>query len=269
MFTHLYVQNIESKDLLERIGIKNCTITGDTRFDRVYEISQNRKNFELIEAFKGEQPMMVAGSTWKPDEEILFRYISKSDKTVKFIIVPHEIDPGNIERIVRLSDKATVKYSEADQATANNADVMIIDNIGMLSSLYAYANVAYIGGGFGKGIHNTLEAAVYGIPVIFGPKYEKFDEAKELIKRGAAFSIRGEEDFSSIARKLFIDNEFRKTTGEQALIYVKENVGATEKTLVNYELWIMNYELWIMNYGLWIVNYELWIMNYELWVMNC
>lgn len=234
MFTFLFLQNNESKQLLESIGIKTISVTGDTRFDRVYEISKNRKNFELIEAFKGEHLLMVAGSTWKPDEEILFRHITKSDKTVKFIIVPHEIDPGNIERIVRLSDKVTVKYSEADQTTAKNADVMIIDNIGMLSSLYAYADIAYIGGGFGKGIHNTLEAAVYGIPIIFGPRYEKFDEAKELIKRGAAFTIRGEEDFLLIMQKLLSDREYRKNSGEHALRYVKENVGATERTLINY-----------------------------------
>ncbi len=236
MFTFLFVQNNDSKQLLESIGIKTISVTGDTRFDRVYEISKNRKNFELIEAFKGEHLLMVAGSTWKPDEEIIFRYISKSDTTSKFIIVPHEIDPSNIERIVRLSDKVTVKYSEADQTTAKNADVMIIDNIGMLSSLYAYADIAYIGGGFGKGIHNTLEAAVYGIPIIFGPRYEKFDEAKELIQRGAAFTIGEEEDFSLIMQKLLSDQEYRKNTGEHALRYVNENVGATEKTLNNYEL---------------------------------
>jgi 3-deoxy-D-manno-octulosonic-acid transferase len=233
MFTFLFVQNNESKQLLESIGIKTIMVTGDTRFDRVYEISKNRKNFELIEAFKGVQLLVVAGSTWRPDEEILFRYLTKSEMTAKFIIVPHEIDPSNIERIVRLSDKVTVKYSEADQTTAKNADMMIIDNIGMLSSLYAYADIAYIGGGFGKGIHNTLEAAVYGIPIIFGPRYEKFDEAKELIKRGAAFSVSGNEEFTSIVKRLTEDESYRKAAGAKALEYVNENLGATEKTLIN------------------------------------
>jgi 3-deoxy-D-manno-octulosonic-acid transferase len=228
-FTRLFLQNEESRMLAEQIGINQSTVTGDTRFDRVYQISQNRKKIEIVEEFQSDKPILIAGSTWKPDEEIIFNFVNQSNGNIKFIIVPHEIDIDNINRIVGLSCKRTIKYSEAYMNNVSSADVLIIDNIGMLSSLYAYADIAYIGGGFGKGIHNTLEAAVYGIPVIFGPKYKKFDEANELIKRKAGFSITDKDDFSVLLEKLLNDSVFRKECGKQSEIYVKENIGATDK----------------------------------------
>ncbi len=228
-FTHIFVQNKESEILAKQINIPNVSVTGDTRFDRVFEISQNRKKFEIIDAFTENKLTFIAGSTWKPDEDILFEFINKSNQDIKYIIAPHEVKKDNIAGILKLSKKNIIKYSEATVNSVKNADVMIIDNIGMLSSLYAYADIAYIGGGFGAGIHNTLEAAVFGIPIIFGPKYQKFDEAKELIKRKAGFSIFGKDDFFQIAEKLINDLKFRELSGKNSKVYVHENVGATNK----------------------------------------
>ena len=230
-FTHIFVQNKESFDLVKQINISNITITGDTRFDRVFDISKNKKPFELIDAFVNNKMTFIAGSSWKPDEDIIFEFVNKCEHDIKFIFAPHEIKKDNIERIFKLSKKNAVKYSEATIDSAKNADVMIIDNIGMLSSLYGYADIAYIGGGFGTGIHNTLEAAVFGIPMIFGPKYQKFDEAKELIKRKAGFSISGKTDFLQIFEKLINEPEFCKLSGNNSKAYVKENIGATDRIM--------------------------------------
>lgn len=236
MFSHIFVQNKESETLAKQINITDVSVTGDTRFDRVFEISKNREQFETIDAFVNNKPVFIAGSTWKPDEEIIFEYINNCEHEMKYIIAPHVIKKDNISRILKLLKKIVLKYSEATVENVVTADVMIIDNIGMLSSLYAYADIAYIGGGFGAGIHNTLEAAVFGIPVIFGPEYHKFDEAEELIKRGAAFPISSFNKFIQIADKLINDLEFRKQSGKNAEVYVKENIGATSKILNAVEL---------------------------------
>ncbi len=235
-FSRLYVQTASSMDLLKSIGIEHASLTGDTRFDRVYEISQNRRQLEIVEAFKGKRFVLVAGSTWPPDEDLLFAYMNESKPNIKYIIVPHEVTPAAIERVMFACPSRALKYSEANIENAAQADVLIIDNVGMLSSLYAYGEMAYIGGGFGKGIHNTLEAAVYGIPIVFGPKYQKFEEAKELILRSAAFTVSGIEEFTSIAKRLTDDEAFRQAAGAKALEYVNENLGATERILNNYEL---------------------------------
>ncbi len=236
-FTHLFVQNQSSEELLFRHGITNVTITGDTRFDRVFEIAQNRTKIEIIEKFTEKSVIFIAGSTWKPDEEIIFRFINSSDTlNVKYIIVPHEIKDTNIRRIQTLCHKNSLLYSKSNFENINDADVLIIDNVGMLSSLYAYADIAFIGGGFGSGIHNTLEAAVYGIPVIFGPHYSKFDEAKELINRKAGFSISDKSEFFNILQKLISDSEYRIKCGKNAEFYVNENIGATDKIIAAIDL---------------------------------
>jgi 3-deoxy-D-manno-octulosonic-acid transferase len=236
MFSQLFLQNQESQKLIESIGLNHTMVTGDTRFDRVFHISKTRNRVETIEAFKADKQICIAGSTWKPDAEIIFDFISKTNRQINFIIVPHEIDKNNIDRICGLTTKKTIKYSEADKNNITSAQVLIIDNIGMLSSIYAYADIAYIGGGFGKGIHNTLEAAVYGIPVIFGPNYKKFDEAKELIRRKAGFSITGKAGFSELMDKFLKDPEFRKVSGNQSERYVMENIGATDKVFNEIQL---------------------------------
>lgn len=231
-FTTLFVQNEGSKQLLEGIGIKNVIITGDTRFDRVYEISRNKTEFPLIKEFVSKNLVFIAGSTWNKDEEIIFDYINNNTaKGIKFIIAPHEIKPENIQRIKKLSLRKTVLFSQANNKNIQSANVLIIDNIGMLSSLYFYADIAYIGGGFGAGIHNTLEAAVFGIPLIFGNNYYKFEEAKELIKRESAFAINNKYEFNEFLNKLINDKEYRNSAGKKSLMYIKENIGATNKIL--------------------------------------
>lgn len=229
-FTHLFVQNKTSSELLKSINIQNVTVAGDTRFDRVSELAKNKKSYPIIESFVNNNLVFIAGSTWKKDEEIIFNFINNTEKeNIKYIIAPHEISSENINRIKRTSTKKTILYSKANSSNVVDARVLIIDNIGMLSSLYSYADVAYVGGGFGAGIHNTLEAAVFGIPIIFGTNYNKFDEAKELLKRNAAFSINNAPEFNFILNKLFSEADFREQCGEKASKYVKENIGASNK----------------------------------------
>ncbi|NPA45321.1 MAG: 3-deoxy-D-manno-octulosonic acid transferase [Chlorobi bacterium] len=229
-FKHLFVQNEESKKLLERIDIKNVTTTGDTRFDRVLEISKKRKSFPVIETFTKNKLVFIAGSSWKKDEEIIFNFINNYKyENLKFIIAPHEIKKENIKRIKSLTTQKTVLFSEANNENISSAKILIIDNIGMLSSLYFYTDIAYIGGGFGAGIHNTLEAAVFGVPLIFGPKFQKFEEAKDLIKNKAAFSIKNQNEFNSKLNKLISNKTFRVNSGIQAKNYIEKNIGATNK----------------------------------------
>lgn len=217
--THFFVQNEESVSLLKSIGINNVSLSGDTRFDRVYENAQQPKKLELIDKFCGADNVFIAGSSWLPDEKLLVSLTVKYPDW-KFIIAPHEIGISHLEEIEKLFPTA-VKFS---QLKANTSQVLIIDNIGMLSSLYQYANIAYIGGGFGAGIHNTLEAAAFGLPVIFGPKYDKFQEAKDLITIGAAKSITTVGELIS-AFEFFKANEMSSANAKK---YVTQKKGATE-----------------------------------------
>ncbi|WP_316847016.1 3-deoxy-D-manno-octulosonic acid transferase [Pedobacter psychrodurus] len=227
--TYFFVQNEESKRLLNSIGLKNVIINGDTRFDRVYENAQSPKQLSLIENFIGSSPILVCGSTWPEDEKILSTLPEKYPDW-KFIIAPHEIHESHIESIEKQFPVGSVRFSvfsSADQMPNAEHQTLIIDNIGMLSSLYQYGKVAYIGGGFGTGIHNTLEAAAFGIPVIFGPKYDKFQEAKDLIAIGAAKSISSPEEVIN-AFNGFIEN---KTAAEEARKYVADKKGATDQII--------------------------------------
>jgi 3-deoxy-D-manno-octulosonic-acid transferase len=227
--TYFFVQNKESKKLLNSIGLKNVTINGDTRFDRVYENAQSPKQLSLIENFIGSSPTLVCGSTWPEDEKILSTLPVKYPNW-KFIIAPHEIHESHIESIEKQFPVGSVRFSvfdSADQTPNAEHQTLIIDNIGMLSSLYQYGKVAYIGGGFGTGIHNTLEAAAFGMPVIFGPKYDKFQEAKDLIAIGAAKSISSAEELIN-AFNGFTEN---KTAAEEARKYVADKKGATDQII--------------------------------------
>jgi 3-deoxy-D-manno-octulosonic-acid transferase len=232
-FDHLFVQNTESADLLNSIGIKNFTIAGDSRFDRVVQIAEQSKEIEIAGKFSEGFKVIVGGSTWEPDEKILIDYIQSTDKNYKLIIAPHEIQPEHIKQITDKISLPYTLYSQANDANLNDARVLIIDNIGMLSSLYKYGQVAYIGGGFGAGIHNTLEASVYGIPVIFGPNYKKFQEAVDLIETKAGYSINNSQEFIALADALFNNTSELKTAGEAAGDYVRKMKGATE-ILLNY-----------------------------------
>lgn len=222
---HFFVQNEESINLLKGIGFENATISGDTRFDRVYENAINPKHLDLISRFAKGEKVFIGGSTWLEDEKLLAN-LAKQNKDWKFIIAPHEIHQSHIEQIENLFEDA-IKFSALKATEAENLfnkQTLIVDNIGMLSSLYQYGQIAFIGGGFGKGIHNTLEAAAFSLPVIFGPKYDKFQEAKDLISIDAAKSIHNAEELNQ-AFSYFENNQ---NAANAANNYVAEKKGATE-----------------------------------------
>lgn len=224
--TQFFVQNEESIQLLQTINIQNATLSGDTRFDRVAENAAAPKKLSIIEKFCGNAPVFIAGSTW-PEDERLIALLSVSNPEWKFIIAPHEIGVHHINEIENLFPQA-IKYSTfATDESAAEHQILIIDNIGMLSSLYAYGKIAYIGGGFGAGIHNTLEAAAFGIPVIFGPKYDKFQEAKDLIKIGAAKSISNINELNTAFTLLTSPGN----QGDIAKNYVTSKTGSTDQIL--------------------------------------
>lgn len=227
-FSHFYLQDEQSIALLNSIGYKNTTLAGDTRFDRVWEIAKNTKPFPLIEKFRENSSVLIAGSSWREDEKII-SVLQPGD--FKLIIAPHEIDEKHIDNIEnQFAGFSTLRYSKATESNVSSAQVLIIDNIGMLSSLYRYAEIAFIGGGFGKGIHNILEAATFGLPVIFGPNYEKFTEAKELIRLGGAFSVTDQEEFTKTIL-LLKDPQVLQTASHISKHYVGSRVGATDRIL--------------------------------------
>jgi 3-deoxy-D-manno-octulosonic-acid transferase len=236
-FSALFVQNTESVKLLQAIGIQNnVVVTGDTRFDRVIEIASNPKTLPLIQQFCGEAKVIVAGSTWPEDEEELDHYVNTHQET-RLIIAPHEIDEDHVSTIETLFHHS-IRYSklqemEREGKQANPAlNTLIIDNIGMLSQLYRFATIAYVGGGFGKdGVHNVLEAAVYGKPVIFGPVYDKFQEAVELIDEDAAYSIESALELEAIIDKLLLHPALYTHSCAAAKNYVYSKKGATELVL--------------------------------------
>ena len=224
-FSHIFVQDKVSLDLLEKHQINNASVCGDTRFDRVYDLFRQAKQLPLIEEFVKNAPeVIVAGSTWPKDEKLLVSYL-KQHPDVKLVLVPHEVHASHISGISGLLDGRFVRYSEATSDNVKTTNCLVVDVIGVLSSIYRYANVAYIGGGFGVGIHNTLEAAVYGIPVVFGPNHLKFREARELIAIGGAFSVSDYVSLEAQFDRLLKDKEAGKIAGE----YVKQKTGATSQ----------------------------------------
>jgi 3-deoxy-D-manno-octulosonic-acid transferase len=230
--SHFFVQDERSQQLLQHINIKNVTLSGDTRFDRVWANSQQPKPLPVIDKFKSGQKIFIAGSTWPQDEQLLPTLIN-SYPNWKFIIAPHEVGEEKINNLTNLlSANSTVRYSQLGiDSTTINAQTLIIDNIGMLSSLYQYGDIAYIGGGFGAGIHNTLEAAAFGLPVIFGPNYSKFKEARDLINLNAGFTINDETGLEQITGKLINDFSFYATAHDVIKKYVAQHTGATNTIL--------------------------------------
>ncbi len=226
-FEHFFVQDEHSIELLNQIGIKNVTRAGDTRFDRVAEIARNGKHLPLVEKFKGNSLLVVAGSTWKPDEELLAEYILSHPET-KFIIAPHETKRANIDRLINLLKTTIICYTEATDETVMNKQVMIVDTIGVLSSIYRYADLAYIGGGFGVGIHNTLEAAIFGMPIVFGPNYLKFNEATSMVKLGVAFPVSDSDSVNKLLQQLLSDTEKRNLIALECTKFTEQNLGATQ-----------------------------------------
>ncbi|RYY57886.1 MAG: 3-deoxy-D-manno-octulosonic acid transferase [Chitinophagaceae bacterium] len=230
-FDHLFVQDRVSQQLLAGIGLADrITISGDTRFDRVAAIASTATRLPLVEKFIGQsRRVIVAGSTWPADEQLLAEVMADTDPEWKLIIAPHEIDGKHIEQVLERFPGAT-RYTDLEKNNPTDR-VLIIDNIGMLSRLYQYGYVSYIGGGLGKGIHNTLEAAVYGRPVFFGTVYHKFREAGELISAGAAFSVDSADGMMDRLKKFNHDPATWQHAGEQAAQYVLDNMGATKKIL--------------------------------------
>lgn len=238
-----FVQNEESKQLLENIGIQNVTVTGDTRFDRVIQIANQSKVLDIVETFKDGKIAFVAGSSWQTDEEIFIPYFSQR-KDWKLIIAPHVIGEDHLQQIdALLKGRNVVRYTDmvamqADGAMTpelaerlKNAEVIIINCFGLLSSIYKYGEVAYVGGGFGVGIHNVLEAAVWDMPVIFGPNHNKFQEAKALIAAGGGCPINNADDFAKVMDGFIADKNALEEASKKAGDYVKSTSGATMKVL--------------------------------------
>ena len=248
-FTRFFVQNEESKRLLEGIGIPAVDVVGDTRFDRVLQIKEAAKQLPICEAFRtgvassqsADVPhhdfkVFVAGSSWPPDENIFIPFFNEH-KDWRLLIAPHVIAEEHLKLILSLiKGKKVVRYTQTTPEEAAEADVLIIDCFGLLSSMYNYGDVAYIGGGFGVGIHNTLEAAVWNMPVIFGPNNKKFQEAQGLLKSGGGFEINTYEDFSGLMSPLMNDETFLKQAGDKAGTFVAHLAGATDKVLASVKL---------------------------------
>ncbi len=232
-FDHLYIQDQQSGELLKQIGIENFTVAGDTRFDRVARIAANSANVELCERFVSNAKItIVSGSSWEPDEERLLPYINDEKNDVKLIIAPHETDDERVSRLCQTLKVPYFRFTRPDEgAKPEESKVMVIDTIGLLSSIYKYGQIAYIGGGFGKGIHNTLEAATYGMPVIFGPNHKRFKEALDLLDCKAAFTYNTAEELKNVLDTLRFDLPTMEKAKAAAAKYVNGMCGATDRIM--------------------------------------
>lgn len=227
-FSHFFVQNITSKDLLYSIGLENVIISGDTRFDRVYEITKQDNNLDFIAEFKQNKYMMVAGSTWPKGEKYLVNYINfHASENEKFIIAPHNINQQQINELQNSIIKSTTKFT--DKIRDYSAQVFILNTIGILTKVYNYADVAYVGGGFGKGgLHNVLEPATYGLALIIGPNFDKFQEAVDLVALGSCKSVQNQKEMDFELQKLSNDVSYREQNGQRSKDYILRNIGATQ-----------------------------------------
>lgn len=227
-FTKIFVQNEDSKELLQFIGIENVEVCGDTRFDRVAAVAANPTTIEIARAFSLNHKVIIAGSTWPADEDLIFKLIYQDKHKLRFIIAPHEISVVHIDSLMQRAGTKAVRFSTTNTEEVKNAEILIVDSIGMLSQLYQYGTLAYIGGGFGAGIHNILEAAAFGLPVFLGPNYHKFNEAKELIELGGAFEVTKPDELIKKVNRLLNDKEKLSHTTSVSKTYVRNGCGATE-----------------------------------------
>lgn len=239
-FTHIFVQDDASRELLSKYGVTNVSVFGDTRFDRVQDVYKNTKQVPMVDLFvnnnrSDNQLTMVAGSSWQQDEEVYLNYFNEHPE-LKLIIAPHEIHKDHLMHIESMLKRPSIRLSEATEKDIKGKSCLIVDSFGLLSSIYRYGDLAYIGGGFGAGIHNVLEAAVYGIPVIFGPKYQKFKEARDLLQVGGAFSITDEKTFESKMEELSTYRDLLEAAGAAAEDFVKSNIGATNRIIASIPL---------------------------------
>lgn len=232
-FEHFFVQDEDSLDLLKSVDFKNISVSGDTRFDRVYEITKQNNKLNFIEEFKNGHYTLVAGSTWKDDEDLIVDYINNSaSNKEKFIIAPHNINSEAIKELKKSISKKTVLFSEKQKKDLSNFQVFIIDTVGILTKIYSYADITYVGGGYTKsGVHNVLEPATFGVPIVIGPNYNKFNEAIELVNEEACYTVDNSKKLSVLLRKFFNEKQKRFTAGNKALSYVVEKTGATDKIL--------------------------------------
>ncbi|MCA1757180.1 MAG: 3-deoxy-D-manno-octulosonic acid transferase [Bacteroidales bacterium] len=233
LFKHLFIQDRASATLLESYGITNYTVCGDTRFDRVNAISQAAKPLSLIEQFAEGHSVVMAGSSWPTEENMIAAFVNRNPGLAKWIIAPHEIDGDHIDRIEKLFSVRVLRYSEAEGSGTGDAEVLILDNFGMLSSAYRYASVAVVGGGFGRGIHNILEPATWGIPVLFGPNHRKFREAIDMAGAGGGIPFNDSQELAATLKLLLQDEKERKRRGLLSRDYVEGSMGATDTILKN------------------------------------
>ncbi|MCJ7465882.1 MAG: 3-deoxy-D-manno-octulosonic acid transferase [Maribacter sp.] len=226
-FTHFFLQDENSKILLESIGFTNCTVSGDTRFDRVSEILAQDNSLSFMQRFKGKSLCLVAGSTWPEDEAILVDFINSAHTGLKYVLAPHTIKSDHVQHLQRNILKKSCLYSELESIDAAGCEVLIIDTIGLLTKIYSYADAAYVGGGFVTGLHNTLEPATFGIPVIIGPNYGNFKEAIDLVAKHGIQVIRSKDEFTLVMNRFLNEPQFRDRTGAINRAYVAENKGAS------------------------------------------
>jgi len=235
IFDHIFTQDTASKVLLNSIGFNAVTVSGDTRFDRVGNQLKTDNTLDFIAAFKNNKICVVAGSTWPEDETLLINYINSSTQNTKFVIAPHNIDLNQIESMIKRLKKPFVRYSNYTTETLEDKSVFIVDTIGLLTKIYSYADIAYVGGAMGtSGLHNTLEAATFGLPIVIGKRYQKFPEAKAMLSNGGLMSIRNFESLESSLNMLINDSKKRMESGQKNKAYIEDNQGAT--TIVITEL---------------------------------
>lgn len=233
-FNHFFVQNDSSKKLIQSIGFNNVTISGDTRFDRVVDILNGNNSLDFIENFKNNQPTIVIGSSWPKDEELLVNYINQSSNEVKFIIAPHNIKEEQISSLTSSIKKKTVLFSEKENQNLREFQVFIIDTIGILTKIYSYADIAYVGGGFGNpGVHNILEPATFGVPIVIGPNYSHFAEATALVHQEGCISIKTNDELKLAFDSLLYNSDERLEKGHICKTFVQMNKGATKKIITH------------------------------------
>ena len=231
-FTYFFVQNENSLQLLHQLGKENAIVSGDTRFDRVVSILERDNTLDFIAEFKNGTTTVVAGSTWHKDEELLIDFINSNSTDTKYIIAPHNIKQDQIQQLKNNCTKKIVLYSEKEGKELKDYDVFIIDTIGILTKIYSYADIAYVGGGFGNpGIHNILEPATFGIPIVIGPNYSHFAEAIELVQIGGCISVNNPENFQAILNELISDSLVQKSKGNLSAQFVQKNKGAVAKIM--------------------------------------
>ena len=228
-FSHFFVQDETSEQLLQSIGRNNVSVCGDTRLDRVSEILKRDNHLDFMEAFKNGTLCFVAGSTWPEDEEILIDYINNTTAEIKFVIAPHEIKEAHIVKIITALQKRVIRYSKLGNENLFEFDVLVVDMIGLLTKIYSYADIAYVGGGFATGLHNTMEPAVFGVPILIGSQYKGFKEAEALVKNGGIRSVSNKEEFTAFMGKLTSDPNLIKAMGIINSNYITANKGAADR----------------------------------------